>query len=62
VRRVFEVVLGEHLPKPMRREEAALGRGCKPEVAQDTQYISSPDRALGYVHGVDADVGHQRSF
>ena len=40
VRGVVEVVLGEHLPKPLRREEVALRRGSKLEVAQDTVYIS----------------------
>jgi hypothetical protein len=40
-----EVVLGEHLPKPTRREEAALRRGSKLEVAQGTVYISRPERS-----------------
>ena len=34
VRGVVEVVLGEHLLKPTRREEVALRRGSKLEVAQ----------------------------
>jgi hypothetical protein len=45
VRGVVEVVLGEHLPKPTRREEVALRRGSKLEVAQDTVYISRPERS-----------------
>jgi hypothetical protein len=45
VRGVVEVVLGEHLPKPMRREELALRRGSKLEVAQGTVYISRPERS-----------------
>ena len=45
VRGVVEVVLGEHLPKPTRREEVALRRGSKLEVAQDTVYISWPERS-----------------
>jgi hypothetical protein len=44
VRGVVEVVLGEHLPKPTRREEVVLRRGSKLEVAQDTVYISRPER------------------
>jgi hypothetical protein len=32
VRGVVEVVLGEHLPKPARREEVALCRGSELEV------------------------------
>jgi hypothetical protein len=45
VRGVVEVVLCEHLPKLTRREEVALRRGSKLEVAQDTVYISSPERS-----------------
>jgi hypothetical protein len=45
VRGVIEVVLGEHLPKPTRREEVALRRGIKLEVVQDTVYISRPERS-----------------
>jgi len=45
VRGVVEVVLGEHLPKPTRRGEVALRRGSKLEVAQDTVYISRPERS-----------------
>jgi hypothetical protein len=36
VRGVVEVVLGEHLPKPTRREKVALRRGSQLEVAQGT--------------------------
>jgi hypothetical protein len=56
VRRVFEVILVEHLTKPTRREEAAFGRGSKHEVAQDKEYISRPER-FGHVHGVGAAAG-----
>jgi hypothetical protein len=42
VRGVVEAVLGEHLPKPTRREEVTLRRGSKLEVAQDTVYIYRP--------------------
>jgi hypothetical protein len=45
VRGVVEVVLGEHLPKPTQREEVELRRGSKLEVAQDTVYISRPERS-----------------
>jgi hypothetical protein len=45
VRGVVEVVLGEHLPKPTRREEDALRRDSKLEVAQDTVYIFRPERS-----------------
>ena len=45
VRGVVKIVLGEHLPKPTRREEVALRRGSKLEVAQDTVYISMPERS-----------------
>jgi hypothetical protein len=38
-------ILGEHLPKPTRREKAALRRGRKLEVAQGTVYISKPERS-----------------
>jgi hypothetical protein len=44
VRGVVKVVLCEHLPKPTRREEVPLRRGSKHEVAQDTVYISRPER------------------
>jgi hypothetical protein len=46
VRGVAEVVLGEHLPKPTRRDEVALRRGSKLEVAQDTVCISRPELSL----------------
>ena len=45
VRKVVEVVLGEHMPKPTRREEGALSKGSKLEVAQGTVYISGPERS-----------------
>ena len=45
VRGVVEVELVEHLPKPTRREEVALHRGSKLEVAQGTVYISRPERS-----------------
>jgi hypothetical protein len=45
VRGVVEVVLGEHLLKPTRREEVALRRGSKLEVAQGTVYNSRPERS-----------------
>jgi len=45
VRGVVEVVRGEHLPKPTRREEVALRRGSMLEVAQGTVYISRPGRS-----------------
>jgi hypothetical protein len=45
VRGVVEVVLGENLPNLTRREEVALRRGSKLEVAQDTVYISRPERS-----------------
>jgi len=45
LRGVVEVVRGEHLPKPTRREEVALRRGSKLEVAQGTVYISRPERS-----------------
>jgi hypothetical protein len=44
-RGTVEVVLGELLPKPTRREEVALRRGRKLEVAQVTVYISRPERS-----------------
>jgi hypothetical protein len=46
VRGVVEVLLGEHLPKPTRREEVALRRGSKHEVAQCTVNISRPERTF----------------
>jgi hypothetical protein len=45
VRWVVEVVNGKHLPKPTRREEVALRRGSKLEIAQDTAYISESERS-----------------
>jgi hypothetical protein len=45
VRGVVKVVLGEHLPKLTRREEVALRRDSKLQVAQDTVYISRPERS-----------------
>jgi hypothetical protein len=45
VRGVVEVVLGEHLPKPTRREEVAFRRGNKLEFAQGTVNISRPVRS-----------------
>jgi hypothetical protein len=45
VRGVVEGVLGEDLPKPTRRDEVALRRGSKLEVAQGTVYISRPERS-----------------
>jgi hypothetical protein len=45
VRGVVEVLLGEHLPKPTRREDVALRRGRKLKVAQGTVYISRSGRS-----------------
>ena len=45
VRRAIEIVFGEQIPKPARREEAALGRGSKLEVVHGTVYISRPGRS-----------------
>jgi len=43
VRTVVEIAHGENVPKPKRREKAALGRGSKLEVAQEIVYIFRPE-------------------
>jgi hypothetical protein len=59
VRGVVEVVLGERLPKPTRREEVALRWGSKLKVAQGAVYISRPKRSLiRHAHGVGAAAGN----
>jgi|AntAceMinimDraft_5_1070358.scaffolds.fasta_scaffold196538_2 hypothetical protein len=45
VSRAINEVLGGHLPKPMRREEASLGPGIKLEVTHGIVLISRPERS-----------------